>query len=344
MIKFEQGNLLTANTEALVNTVNCVGVMGKGIALQFKQGFPENFLQYKRACNVKQVQPGKLFTFATGNLFNPKYIINFPTKLHWREKSKLEYIEVGLKALIEEIKQLKIQSVAIPPLGCGNGGLNWIDVKPLILEAFAELPEIQVLIFEPIGAPKADQIQVTTETPKMTRSRALFIRLLELYGIPGYRLTKLEIQKLAYFLQVAGEDLKLRYEKHKFGPYADNLNHVLQVLDGHFIQGYGDRSKNSEMYVLPEGQAVAQEFLEQHPNANNRLERVQCLIEGFETPYGLEMLATVHWVTIEDTQAAIDCEQAIRRVQEWSERKRQIFKPHHLCKAWERLYEQKWLN
>ncbi|VXD23621.1 Appr-1-p processing domain protein [Planktothrix serta PCC 8927] len=344
MIKFEQGNLLTANTEALVNTVNCVGVMGKGIALQFKQGFPENFLHYKKACNAKQIQPGQMFTFTTGNLFNPKYIINFPTKLHWREKSKLEYIEVGLKALIEEIKQLKIQSIAIPPLGCGNGGLNWIEVKPLILQAFAELPDVQVLLFEPIGAPKADQIQVTTETPEITRSRALFIRLLELYGIPGYRLTKLEIQKLAYFLQVAGEPLKLRYKKHKFGPYADNLNHVLQVLDGHFIRGYGDRSKNSEMYVLPEGQAIAQQFLEQHPDANNRLERVHCLIEGFETPYGLEMLATVHWVTIEDPQAAVDCEQAIRRVQEWNERKRQIFKPNHLSKAWKRLYEQKWLN
>ena len=343
MIEYKQGNLLEENIEALVNTVNCVGVMGKGIALQFKQAFPKNFKQYKKACDAKEVQPGRMFISSTGKLF-PKYIINFPTKRHWRGKSKIGDIKSGLKALTEEVQRLNIQSIAIPPLGCGNGGLNWVEIKPMIANAFIELPDVKVVIFEPGGAPVADKIKVATKKPTMTLARALFIRLLEIYEIPGYRLTKIEIQKLAYFLQEAQEPLKLRYVKHHFGPYADNLNHVLQALDGHFIRGYGDRVSQSQMYVLPEGRKAAHSYLEQHPEANNRLEKVRSLITGFETPYGLEMLATIHWVaTREDTQAAEKHEKAIALVQQWNERKRRLFKPTHLKKAWQRLKQEGWL-
>ncbi|HEY9298739.1 MAG TPA: macro domain-containing protein [Phormidium sp.] len=149
MLEFKQGNLLEEDAEALVNAVNCVGVMGKGIALQFKQAFPENFRQYKKACDAKEVQPGRMFTVATGKLFNPKYIINFPTKRNWRDKSKIEDIQTGLKALVAEVQHLGITSIAIPALGCGNGGLDWLEVKPLIESAFAELPEVKVVVFEP---------------------------------------------------------------------------------------------------------------------------------------------------------------------------------------------------
>jgi O-acetyl-ADP-ribose deacetylase (regulator of RNase III) len=344
MIEIKQGNLLEENIEAIVNTVNCVGVMGKGIALQFKQAFPENFKQYKKACDAKEVQPGKMFTTSTGMLF-PKYIINFPTKRHWKGKSKIEDIQSGLKALVREVEQLNIQAIAIPPLGCGNGGLDWAKVKSMIVDTCAELSDVRVVIFEPAGAPVANTIKVATSKPDMTLSRALLIRLLELYELPGYALTKIEIQKLAYFLQEAGEHLKLRYVKHQFGPYADNLNHVLQRLDGHFIRGYGDRTQRSQMYVLPEGKTAAHNYLEQHPEANERLERVSNLITGFETPYGMEMLATIHWVvTREDFQAAEDSEKAIALVQQWNERKRKLFKPSHLQKAWERLKQQNWLN
>ena len=344
MIEYKQGNLLEENIEALVNTVNCVGVMGKGIALQFKQAFPENFKQYKKACDAKEVQPGQMFTISTGKLF-PKYIINFPTKRHWRGKSKIEDIESGLKALVEEVERLDIKSIAIPPLGCGNGGLKWAQVKPMIANALAGLLDVRVVIFEPGGSPVADKIKVATKQPNMTLARALFIRLLEIYEIPGYRLTKLEIQKLAYFLQEAQQPLKLHYKKHQFGPYADNLNHVLQALDGHFIRGYGDRSQKSQMYVLPAGRKAAHNYLEQHSEANYRLEKVSNLITGFETPYGLEMLSSIHWVaTREDTEAAEDCEKAIALVQQWNERKRKLFKPSHLKKAWQRLKKENWLS
>ncbi len=343
MIELKQGNLLEADAEALVNTVNCVGVMGKGIALQFKQAFPDNFREYERACRAGEVQPGRMFVVATNRLFNPKYIINFPTKRHWKGKSKIEDIQMGLKALIEEVKRLGIRSIAVPPLGCGNGGLDWRQVKPLIESAFAELPNLQVLLFEPQGAPAVDSMPVATEKPKMTRARALLISLLELYSIPGYRLSLLEIQKLAYFLQVDGEPLQLRYVKSQYGPYADNLNHFLQRLEGHYIRGYGDRSQQAEIYLLPGAVEAARTFLQGAAEVRKRLERVSRLIEGFETPYGMELLATEHWVTQQNPLAAVDPEEAIAEVHGWSDRKRQLFKPAHIRKAWQRLWEEGWL-
>lgn len=344
MIKFKQGNILKENTEALVNTVNCVGVMGKGIALQFKQAFPDNFKEYKKICDAGHLTPGMMFITTTNQLF-PKYIINFPTKGHWRGNSQLADIKAGLQTLIQEVKRLDIKSISIPPLGCGNGGLDWSEVKPLIIEAFAPLEAIQVVIFEPIGSPAVTEMKVTTKIPNMTLGRALLIHLLELYGIPGYKLTKLEIQKLAYFLQVAGEPLRLRYGKNQYGPYADNLNHLLQNIEGHFIKGYGDRTQQSQIYVLPEGREKANQYLQQHPEARDRLNQVAELIMGFENPYGMEMLATIHWVvTQEDNQASNDVNQAIKLVYSWNERKRKLFKENHLKKAWERLAQQNWFN
>ncbi len=158
MIKLTQGDMLNANTEALVNTVNCVGVMGRGIALQFKKVFPENFKRYKAACDRKEVQPGKMFTFDLNNLYNPRYVINFPTKRHWKGKSRMEDIESGLKALVEEVRRRNFHSIAIPPLGCGLGGLRWADVRVKIENAFEDLADVQVLLYEPKGAPPAEKI------------------------------------------------------------------------------------------------------------------------------------------------------------------------------------------
>ncbi|WP_082650596.1 type II toxin-antitoxin system antitoxin DNA ADP-ribosyl glycohydrolase DarG [Mastigocoleus testarum] len=149
MIESKRGNLLEEEVEALVNTVNCVGVMGKGIALQFKRAYPENFHQYEKACKTGEVKPGSVFTVATDSILKPKYIINFPTKRHWKGKSKIEDIKSGLVALVAEVERLKIKSIAIPPLGCGNGGLNWADVKPLIESAFASQTNVKVILFEP---------------------------------------------------------------------------------------------------------------------------------------------------------------------------------------------------
>lgn len=149
MIKLTRGNILQADAEALVNTVNCVGVMGKGIALQFRDAFPDNFDAYKRACFNHEVVLGRMFIVPTARMMNPKYIINFPTKRHWKMKSQFSYIESGLTNLIHEIRRLGIISIAVPPLGCGNGGLTWSDVAPMIMSAFAKVPDVQVTLFEP---------------------------------------------------------------------------------------------------------------------------------------------------------------------------------------------------
>jgi uncharacterized protein YwgA len=188
-------------------------------------------------------------------------------------------------------------------------------------------------------------MRVETKKPNMTRACALVIQILERYGLPGYRLTRLETQKLAYLLQESGEPMQLNYVRHQYGPYADNLNHLLQRLDGHFIRGFGDRDTNSQIYVLSEGSQTAQDFMEQHPDAKERLEQVSRLIEGFETPYGMEMLTTLHWVAQrEDLQASVSVERAIAGVQAWSDRKKDLFKPKHLQIAWQRLNDQGWLN
>lgn len=336
MIIHRIGNLLEENAEALVNTVNCVGVMGKGIALQFKQAFPDNFAKYQKACRENKVKPGQMFVVPTGSLFNPKYIINFPTKIHWRGKSKIEYIEKGLTALVQEVKRLGIKSIAVPPLGCGNGGLEWDEVRPLIEKAFAEVPDVKVYLYLPKGSPSPDKIKIGTKRPRLTKVRALLIALMDEYGVEGYKLTLLEIQKLAYFLQEVGGYMKLNFVKHKYGPYAENLNFVLQRLEGHYIRGYGDRSSHAEIYLLPNAAKEAYKYLENDKDALKTLRRVKEIIEGFETPYAMELLASVHWVVKEKPYIASDPSAVVQEVRNWNDHKKK-FREDHIVKAWEHL-------
>lgn len=344
MILTTKGNLLEADAEALVNSVNCEGFMGKGIALQFKKAFPENFKAYARACRKGEVQPGRMFVFATGSMMNPKYIINFPTKRTWRAKSRIEDIEAGLVALVDELRRLKVSSVALPPLGCGLGGLDWRKVRPLIERAFASVPDIRVLLFEPVGAPHAKAMPVRTARPKLTLARALFLRLMQQYSEMAYRLTLLEVQKLAYFLQEAGQPLRLKYVRHHYGPYAHNLNKVLEKLEGHYIRGYGDSQKpDVEIELLPGAAEEAEQFLARNTAAAAQLQRVADLIEGFETPYGMELLSSVHWVAVHEPSPPQTADEAVAAVHCWNERKRAMFKPEHIRVTWRRLQEQGWL-
>ncbi|MBI2569767.1 MAG: macro domain-containing protein [Candidatus Schekmanbacteria bacterium] len=344
MITLKRGNLLEADVEALVNTVNCVGHMGKGIALQFKKGFPENFKAYQRACRAEEVRPGRMFVFPTGRMVNPRFIINFPTKRHWRGKSRIEDIADGLEDLVEVIRQHEISSVAVPPLGCGLGGLDWAEVRPLIEGAFAGLDDVQVTLFEPAGAPSASAMPVGTERPHLTIARALFIRLMAQYSLLAYRLTLLEMQKLAYFLQEGGEPLRLSYEAGHYGPYAHNLNKVFEVLEGHFIRGYGDSQKpDVEIELLAGAMEEADDFLKAHEESTTRLRRVADLIDGFETPYGMELLSSVHWVAVHSKPRPSGDREVVGAVHGWNNRKRNMFKEEHIKTANHRLQEQGWI-
>jgi len=344
MIEVTKGNIIEADAEALVNTVNCVGYMGKGIALQFKKAFPDNFHAYERAVRLGEVRPGRMFVFDTRSLVNPRYIVNFPTKRHWRGKSNIEDIKSGLKALVQETQRRHIRTIAVPPLGCGLGGLDWKAVRPMIEKAFSETPHVRVLLYEPVGTPEAKKMPVRTRRPGMAIARALFIKLMQQYTELAYRLTLLEIQKLAYFLQEAGEPLRLKYEPGIYGPYAHNLNKVLEVLEGHFTRGYGDtQSPDVEIELLPGAPQAADEFLKDHPDSRKRLERVAELIEGFETPYGMELLSSAHWVAVRSKTPAKTAEESVQAVHQWNERKQRMFRPEHIRIAWRRLVEFRWV-
>lgn len=345
MIEEIQGNLLEADAEALVNTVNCVGYMGKGIALQFKQAYPDNFKAYQRACKRGAVQPGQMWVFETGTLHNPRYIINFPTKRHWRGKSKIDDVGAGLRALVEEVNRRQIRSIAVPPLGCGHGGLDWRVVGPMIRKAFGEALDVHVLLHRPAGAPAAEAMPVRTARPDMTVARALLVRIMDRYLVLAYRLTLLEIHKLAYFLQEAGEPLRLNYEEGHYGPYAQNLNKVLERIEGHFTRGYGDSQRpDTEIRILEGAVDQASEFLAQKSESLLRLGEVAKLIEGFETPYGMELLSSVHWVSMHRVRRARTVHEAVSAVYQWNARKRELFPREHLEIAWSRLDDQRWLK
>lgn len=350
MFELTRGNLLEAEVEAVVNTVNTEGVMGKGIALQFRKAYPDNYEAYRRACEAGDVQPGRMFVFDRNALTLPRFIINFPTKRHWRSKSRMADIEAGLDALVEEVRRLRIRSVAVPPLGCGLGGLPWPEVQTRMRAAFERMPEVRWLVFEPAGAPDPKEIRSRTSRPRMTQGRAAVIGLIKRYLVPGfdYPISMLEIQKLVYFLTEAGEELnQVEFVKHHYGPYADVLRHVLERMDGHFTTGYGagENRPDTPIHILPEAVAEAEAFLARHPETLARYDRVGRLIEGFETPLGLELLATVHWVAMrEGPEAAASADAALRAVREWSTRKAQLMRPEHVAAAWKRLNEQGWIE
>ncbi len=345
MIKFTTGDILAADVEALVNTVNCVGIMGRGVALQFKNAFPKNFKAYEAACAQGDVQPGRMFVFETGTMTNPKYIINFPTKRHWRGKSRMEDIESGLEALVAEIETRHIRSLAIPPLGSGLGGLHWPDVRARIEAALSGLKDVDVIAYEPNGAPDAQTMARTRNVPKMTPGRAALVVLMHRYlgGLLDPFITLLEAHKLMYFMQEAGQQLRLQYAKAPYGPYAENLRHVLHAVEGHMVSGYADGgdAPNKQLSLVPGAVGEAETFLNDDEETKSRLDHVAKLVEGFETPFGLELLATVHWVATREHAALVD--DVTRSVYDWNERKKR-FSPRQIELAFKILQSKGWLT
>jgi O-acetyl-ADP-ribose deacetylase (regulator of RNase III) len=344
MIELTSGNVLESNTEALVNTVNCVGVMGRGIAAQFKQKFPANFQAYSKACKAHQVRPGKMFIFKTGDLLGPAYIVNFPTKDHWKGHSKMQFIDDGLDDLVAQVEQLGIKSISIPPLGCGLGGLRWADVKPRIEQALKQVPSVKAYLFEPDAA--MDQSRATEPPKALTNSRAALICLVRRYlpGLFSPDFTLLELHKLLYFLQEAGESLKLRYQPLHYGPYAENLRHVLKEMEGTWIFGFGTGGEDPAkvLEIRPDAFEAAEKILADQKETLGRCDRVISLVRGFEGSFGLELLATVHWVCAK--QGATNAEDALRHVQQWSPRKREIFNARQVSVARESLVAAGWLQ
>ncbi len=325
MIEYKVGDILSEDVEAIVNTVNCVGIMGRVLALQYKNKYPQNFKEYEIACKKEIVKPGKMFVHQTGQLPNPKYIINFLTKRHWKDKSKIEDIENGLDDLINVIKKLNIKSIAISPLGCGLGGLEWKTVKQKI-EAKLSNIDCVIRVFEPLE--QKIEKNICKEAPKMTAGRAVLVELLDRYlkGLMVPFVSLLEVHKLMYFMQEAGEPLRLKYQKAPFGPYASNLRHVMNAIDGQLISGYedGGDAPDKQIKLMPGVVDDARAFLSDKVATMGNFRRVAELVDGFETPFGLELLSTVHWVVKNENANSLD--NVVKKIYNWNERKKQFSK------------------
>lgn len=309
MIEYTEGNILDAEAEALVNTVNTVGVMGKGIALMFKEAFPENFKNYEAACKRKELKAGKMFVSERQSFVGPKWIINFPTKENWRGNSKIEWIEAGLEDLKTVITENNIKSIAVPPLGSGNGGLGWEQVRPRIEAALGSLKGVRVIVYEPTS--RYQNVVKRSGIEKLTPARALVAELVRRYWVLGIECSLLEVHKLAYFLERTidklnlDDPLDLRFEADKYGPYVPRLTHLLDGLDGSYLHcgkrlgdagpfdviWFDDAKRDKVAAYLGTGEAKA--YLP-------ALEATAELIDGFQSPLGMELLATLDWLLYHD--------------------------------------------
>lgn len=305
MIHYTQGNLLEAKADALVNTVNTVGVMGKGIALMFKERFTDNFRRYVAACKNKEVRVGAMFVTHTNELDGPKWIVNFPTKQQWRAPSKMEWIVSGLQDLRKFIIENDVRSIAIPPLGAGNGGLDWPEVKAQIELALGDFLDVDIQVFEPTK--QYQNVAKRGGVEKLTPARALIAELVRRYGILGMECTLLEVQKLAWLLERAIErfskdnPLDLRFEANRYGPYADRLRHLLNGLDGSYLhcdKRISDAGPLDVIWFDDSRKDYLGTYLKGAEAQPHRaaLEFVIQLIDGFESPFGMELLATIDWL------------------------------------------------
>jgi O-acetyl-ADP-ribose deacetylase (regulator of RNase III) len=309
MIRFTEGNLLEADAQALVNTVNTVGVMGKGVALMFKEAYPENFKAYEEACRSKEVQLGKMFvTERSDEMFGPKWIVNFPTKAHWRFPSQMDWIVQGLEDLKRIIREKNINSIALPPLGAGNGGLAWKDVRQKIEAALGELNAVEVIVYQPTA--KYQNVAKRLGVEKLTPTRALIAELVRRYSLLGFDCSLLEIQKLGYFLerfvvQLGLEnEMNFKFAANKFGPYSENLKHLLNGFDGSYLhcdKRLGDAAPFDVIHFDDAKKDKIAAYLTSPEVKAFRpaLEKTSELIDGFESPLGMELLATVDWLVHE---------------------------------------------
>lgn len=344
MVEFVQnGDLLKEDVDALVNTVNCVGIMGRGVALQFKNRYPENFKAYAAACKRGEVRPGRMFITDNG-LIRPHWIINFPTKRHWRYPSRFVDIEKGLDDLVNQVRSLNIKTFAMPPLGCGLGGLDWRVVRRVIEEKLSPLADVRIRVYEPNDV----QVRETLErkAPAMTTGRAVLLVLCDRYikeCMVDFDFTLLALHKLMYFAQVDGQDLRLKYEKAAAGPYATNLRNVLSHIEGYFVTGYNDGGDNPlKILKLVDGavQAALQFLSTGCEDVLKHIDRVIELAGPNGDAAGLELLSSVHWLF--HNEGAKTQEQAVENLWNWNKRKRR-FTRAQVGYAFSRLQQFGWI-
>lgn len=324
MIHYTKGNILESEAEALVNTVNTVGVMGKGIALQFKREFPNNFQSYSKACKEGKIDIGQLFVSRDSSISSgEKLIINFPTKKDWRKSSEYEYIKAGLLDLQRIISEYGIKSVAIPPLGAGSGGLNWEVVKELIQDYLQNMP-IDIFVYEPTNQIKE---YLKKERVKLTPARALLLYVLYDLVRNGDFVSEFSSEKVAYFIQKFGgkKFLKLSFQKNFYGPYSGKVRFLLNVLNGSYIMGFSDMNKKpfEPLTLIADGYDEVKNFVESKPELYKVATKTTNFLNGFYSDFGLELLSTIDFISqkIDST----DKETIKLELENWSDRKRTLF-------------------
>ncbi|MDR3260084.1 MAG: macro domain-containing protein [Fusobacteriaceae bacterium] len=324
ILEYIKGNILESTAQALVNTVNTVGIMGKGIALQFKRAYPNNFKHYAEACKNDGIGIGKLFVSIDRNLISgEKIIINFPTKKDWKKPSEYEYIELGLNDLIEVIKKYSIKSIAIPPLGAGNGGLNWATVKKMIEDKLSPL-DIKVYIYEPT---KEIKEYLKNERVKLTDSRAMLLFVLyDLVG-QGEFVSEFSSEKVCYFLQKFGAKkyFNLNYEPKYYGPYSGTVKRLLYVLNGSYIMGYSDMNKKpfDPLLLVTDGYKDVVEYIEKNKDLQKICNITTECLSGFYSDFALELLSSVDYIV--DKEKTFDKDIIKKKLEEWSKRKTDMF-------------------
>jgi O-acetyl-ADP-ribose deacetylase (regulator of RNase III) len=326
MIHYQTGNVLESSAEALVNTVNTVGIMGKGIALQFKKEFPFNTRKYEEACKNGLIDIGRLLVVRDASLATgDKVIINFPTKKDWRKPSEYSFIESGLKDLVRIIREENIQSIAIPPLGAGNGGLDWQRVKEILEKHLSSL-SIEVFIYEPNAV---IQEAMKKERVKLTPARAMLLDVLYDLVRNGEFVSEFAAEKVAYFLQRFGasDQFKLEYKQNFYGPYSGKVKYVLYYLNGSYIFGYSamDKKPFEELGIITDGANAVDEYLSQTENQTFRkiASKAKEFLTGFYSSFGLELLSTVDFIVRENNAQTVD--DIKKHLEAWSDRKKTLF-------------------
>ena len=333
MISYTKGDLLSSKAQALVNTVNTVGVMGKGIALHFKELFPYNFTVYAEACKKGELAPGKMLVVKDSNLaLGERLIINFPTKVHWRQPSQYEYIEDGLRDLVRVIGEYGITSIAIPPLGCGNGGLDWAVVKEMIAQALSSVDGVEITVYEPSAEVSALLAKQSRNVQAhLTPARAMLLYALFCYEVHDERCSLFVANKLSYFYQMLGEK--------EFGPYSVSVGHMLNAVNGKYIHGLEQMdAKPFEALMLDyDRKAEVGDYVHNRlsPEQIDHIKQLLKLIDGYESAYSLEVLASVAYVRREHPGISLD--ETINEIQNWSARKKNLFKQEHIRAAYDRL-------
>lgn len=307
-----------------MNTVNTLGVMGKGIALQFKKAYPNNFKAYKDVCDKGEVEVGKMFVQLDSNLeTGEKIIVNFPTKKNWRKPSEYIYVEQGLDNLIHIVEQYDIKSIAIPPLGAGNGGLQWEQVRKIIEKKLSQLP-IEIIIYEPNNK-IVDQLK--KERIKLTKARALLLYVLFDLVKNGEYVSEFSSEKVCYFLQKFGAQshFKLKFEPQFYGPYSGKVRYVLNALNGSYLMGYSDMNKKpfEPLTLIGNSHESVVTTISKDEELTAIANKTTQFLTGFYSDFSLELLSSLDFLS--DQNNTLDKAILSQKLQGWSNRKRTLF-------------------